>query len=163
MLKSPNTEIPNTCVDSRIPTVLSDSIVLNSIQTPDGTIIISRNTYDFVRHLDANGCEYFVDGGNQYLRRGGNDDYTEMSVTMGSRRLEDLVTIACWGTRGVDGKSPLSYMPIADMSTDHLKAVLGLTYAIQAPLEFLMKWELNRRSRLTLGEAWVEIIESKYK
>lgn len=54
-------------------------ITLNRIRTPDGTIITSRYRHDFVAHRDANGHEYFVDGGLDYLRRGGPADFEELS------------------------------------------------------------------------------------
>jgi hypothetical protein len=29
-----------------------------------------------------------------------------------------------WGTRGKDGKQPLTWVPLADMTTDHILAIL---------------------------------------
>ena len=59
---------------------LSKKIILNAIQTPDGTVLISRNSHDYVCHKDANGSFYSVDGGNDYLKRSGKTDYKELSV-----------------------------------------------------------------------------------
>ena len=46
-------------------------LLVNMIETPDGTLLQSKSRYDFVAHKDKNGSEYFVDGGLSYLRRGG--------------------------------------------------------------------------------------------
>ncbi len=57
-----------------------NEILINQIQTPDGTIIRSFNTHDFRTHKDKNGRSYSVDGGLSYLRRVGKNDYRELSV-----------------------------------------------------------------------------------
>ena len=57
-------------------------IVSNRILTPDGTILESMHRHDYVTYEDANGLEYMVDGGLDYLRRNVHDDapYIELSV-----------------------------------------------------------------------------------
>jgi len=44
-------------------------ILLNSIKTPDGTVLVSRHRHDFVTYKDKNGQSYAVDGGTDYLKR----------------------------------------------------------------------------------------------
>ncbi|KAE9625338.1 hypothetical protein GL272_10180 [Aeromonas veronii] len=58
------------------------NLVLNRIQTPDGTVLTSYHRYDFIVHHDANGLKYFVDGGLEYTRRAIHIDYPyhELSV-----------------------------------------------------------------------------------
>ena len=48
---------------------MARQIVLNSIMTPDGTVLISHHRHDYVTHLDKNGELYLVDGGTDYLKR----------------------------------------------------------------------------------------------
>jgi len=48
-------------------------LISNRWRTPDGTLLVSKYTHDFVSHKDANGDEYFVDGGNDYSRISLND------------------------------------------------------------------------------------------
>jgi hypothetical protein len=60
---------------------LYKEIILNAIQTPDGTVLISKNRYDYVCHKDDNGSFYSVDGGNFYVKRScEKNDYKELSV-----------------------------------------------------------------------------------
>lgn len=58
---------------------MTEVIILNSIKTPDGTILISKNEHDFVRYKDANGLSYAIDGGNQFLKRMCSGEYEELS------------------------------------------------------------------------------------
>lgn len=48
-------------------------LILNRWRTPDGTILVSKHRHDFVQHYDT--CvkdEYFIDGGNDYVRMSKN-------------------------------------------------------------------------------------------
>lgn len=55
-------------------------ILINQIQTPDGTIIRSYHPNDFVSHLDKNGKRYSLVGGKSFLGRIDSNDYYELSV-----------------------------------------------------------------------------------
>lgn len=56
-------------------------IILNSIKTPDGTILISHHVHDYQAYKDKNGEIYRIDGGHEYLRRSSNKiPATEMSI-----------------------------------------------------------------------------------
>ena len=98
-------------------------LIFNAIRTPDGTVIRSKTTHDYVSHVDKNGKTYFVDGGLQYSRRSAHGDevclcqYTDAPHDVKRRALE-------WGTNGKTGNDPLKYVAIADMSTEHIQAVL---------------------------------------
>ena len=57
------------------------NILVNRIMTPDGTILTSRTTHDYVSYVDKNGEKYVVDGGSDYLRRSSNKiPAKEMSI-----------------------------------------------------------------------------------
>jgi hypothetical protein len=58
---------------------MTQKIVLNSIRTPDGTILKSEHEHDFVRYTDKNGLKYAIDGGNEMLRRMCAGEYEELS------------------------------------------------------------------------------------
>lgn len=103
---------------------LNSKIIYNSIITPDGTEICSRTTHNYVTHKDANGKKYAVDGGLSYLRRGFDDnDYQENSLTLKDdfKKIRQKVS---WGTYGKEGKSPLKFVKIKDLETDHIQNIL---------------------------------------
>jgi hypothetical protein len=102
-------------------------ILINRIQTPDGTILTSRYTHDYQSHVDADtGHIYAVDGGREYLRRNGPPGYKELSVhddeTFETRR-EHLE----WGnTMNEDNtvKPEIEWIKIKDLKTDHIENIL---------------------------------------
>ena len=105
--------------------IMEKQIVLNSIQTPDGTILISHHVHDYVTHLDKNGEQYMVDGGTSYLKRSSNvESYKDLSVYVDDDF--ELVRVSMErGSRGINSDEPLRWVKLADMSDDHLKAVLA--------------------------------------
>lgn len=52
---------------------MDKKLIVNRWETPDGTILESKHTHDFVKHKDKNGDEYFIDGGIEYVRSSVND------------------------------------------------------------------------------------------
>lgn len=58
---------------------MTQKIVLNSIRTPDGTVLTSKHEHDFVRYTDKNGLKYAIDGGNEIRRRMCVGEYEELS------------------------------------------------------------------------------------
>ncbi len=62
---------------------MTQQIILNSIRTPDGTILVSEHEHDFVRYTDKNGLKYAIDGGNVFRRRMCAGPYTELSEYAG--------------------------------------------------------------------------------
>lgn len=102
-------------------------ILVNQIRTPDGTILISRHRHDYVTYTDDNGLEYMVDGGTAYLRRNIHPSapYTDISIYEGDETdFEYFRTVFCRGGRGKDGKQPLTWVPLAEMSNDWVEAVI---------------------------------------
>lgn len=127
-------------------------ILYNAIRTPDGTILESRSVYDFVGHTDANGKFYAVDGGLEFLRRCGDMNYEELSLTLEDefRKIRDTLQ---WGTRGKDGDQPLKKVKIKDLDTEHILNILDLHYlgnkfriVLEKELEFRKKGAYDAKS-----------------
>lgn len=118
-------------------------IIYNALQTPDGTVLESHHRYDFKTYTDKNGKEYMVDGGLDYLRRSNQGDEVDLSLddTAPHDVQREHLT---WGTYGKDGKSPLTHKKIAEMETDHIRAVLAECY-VSPVRRSCMEKELEQR------------------
>jgi len=53
-------------------------LIRNRLQTPDGKILESISTHDYVEHRDDNGKLYFLDGGLDYARCSAHGDEVYM-------------------------------------------------------------------------------------
>ena len=100
-------------------------IILNQIKTPDGTILKSMHRHDYVTHTDANGLEYMVDGGSEYLRRTVHEEapYEELTVYEDAS-FEEIREAFHRGGRGKDGTEPLTWVPMSKMSDEWLLACI---------------------------------------
>jgi hypothetical protein len=121
-------------------------IVANRIRTPDGTILESRHRHDYVTYVDANGKEYMVDGGLDYLRRNVHDDapYEELSV-YDDAPYALIREVFKWGTRGKGGRQPLTFVPLKDLTNDHIEAILETQIHISERIRKLFISELTFR------------------
>jgi hypothetical protein len=121
-------------------------IVCNRIRTPDGTILESMHRHDYRTYVDANGLEYMVDGGLDYLRRNVHDDapYEELSV-YDDAPYALIREVFKWGTRGKDGKQPLKYVPLKDLTAEHIEAILDTQTHISGHIQKIFIDELRFR------------------
>ncbi len=94
-------------------------IILNRIQTPDGTILTSYHRHDYKSYTDKNGKEYMVDGGTDYLRRIINEEapHKELSVYAN----EPFEKIRKFYHRGGTITGELIWTPMYKMSNNWLK------------------------------------------
>lgn len=119
-------------------------ILLNRIQTPDGTILTSYNRHDYVEYRDRLTKEVLmVDGGTDYLRRNVGT-YEELSVYDDGSHITRRSAVH-WGTRGKDGKQPLVYKPIKDLDLDHIEAILKTQHQISDFYKNVFTEELKYR------------------
>ena len=122
-------------------------IVSNRIRTPDGTILESMHRHDYVTYEDANGLEYMVDGGLDYLRRNVHDDAPYIELSVYSDDSHDVIRdVFKWGTRGKDGKQPLTYVPLKNLTTEHIEAILETQDHIQEYIRNIFLDELEFRN-----------------
>lgn len=121
------------------------TLVYNAIRTPDGTVLESRHCHDYVTHVDKNGKEYILDGGLDYVRRSINGDEVLLQVYMedGHEKVREFLK---WGTRGIKGDEPLRYIPLKDMTTDHIQACLDTQSSMRPCVRESMETELKYRN-----------------
>ncbi len=119
-------------------------LLLNRIKTPDGTILTSYNRHDYLTHKDTITKEVLmVDGGNDYIRRHVGT-YEELSVYDDGSHLTRRSALH-WGTRGKDGKQPLTYKPIKNLDSDHIEAILRTQHQLSEFYKEVFKEELKYR------------------
>ena len=125
-----------------------EKYLANRIRTPDGTILESMHRHDYVTYIDANGKEYMVDGGLDYLRRNIHDDapYTELSVLSTDEHSVVRESFK-WGTYGIDGKQKLKYVVLKDMSWDHIEAILETQTQLRDHVRQVFVNELDYRGK----------------
>ena len=123
------------------------TLVYNAIRTPDGTVLESTHRHDYKAYLDKNGKEYMVDGGLEYLRRNAYDDapYEELSVFLedGQDKVREVVK---WGTYGINGDQPKTYILLKDMSKKHIQACLDTQSNMHPAYKEAFNEELKLRS-----------------
>jgi hypothetical protein len=121
-------------------------ILSNRMRTPDGTVLHSVHRHDYVTHTDANGKEYMLDGGWDYVRRSVNGD--EKLLTVWSDDNHEMIReVVTWGTYGKNGDETLVHVTITDMSSEHLQACLDTQQKTMRPaLLKVMQDELEYRN-----------------
>jgi hypothetical protein len=124
---------------------MNDQILRNALITPDGTVIESTFRHDYVTYEDANGKTYMVDGGKDYLRRSANGDEVDDSVLMSDPHEKRRLAFF-WRSFGKDGKGPIQTRPLAELSDNHIEAILETQLQIRGRYpETLMLAELEYR------------------
>lgn len=124
-------------------------LLVNRWRTPDGTVLQSFFTHDYVAHDDANGESYFVDGGSEYCRISlNNEKMTDMCVYDDS----PFSLIRNTVRRGTfDSEGNRIWIPVCNMSSPHLEnciVYMMKRYAKNKHLfvyirELLLRWEAN--------------------
>jgi hypothetical protein len=119
-------------------------ILQNAIYIPSKDLyLISLHRHHFNIDLDT-GCA--CDGGKDYLKRTGDralwTDWSVMSDTPDLTKHHRLL----WGTRGKDGKEPISFRPISSLELDHLKAILA-NCSVSPLTEETIKYWIKVRER----------------
>ena len=127
------------------------NLILNRWKTPDGTVLISRHIHDFVSHKAANGEDYFIDGGNDYIRMSVNKEEMENMCVYSDDQFSLIRTVLCRGT--FDENNKRIWIPLCNMSNPHLENCItfylfdenGCTnkYMIYYLVELLSRWYSN--------------------
>jgi hypothetical protein len=122
-------------------------IVANRIRTPDGYVLQSYHRHDYKEYVDANGLEYMVDGGTEYLRRTIQDSAPFEELSVYNTDPHEVVREAFhWGTRGKDGRQPLTWKPLCALDTDHIEAILETQHHVPEHFRKIFETELQVRN-----------------
>jgi hypothetical protein len=121
-------------------------MLLNRIETPDGTILTSRHRHDYQSHVDTiTGETYIIDGGNDYKRYSINKvQAKDLSIT-NDMPFEVIRQNFEWGTRGKDGKQPLRYVKLKDLDISHIRAILSTQMDLKNKLVEIFLEEIEYR------------------
>lgn len=132
--------------------MLTDQIIYNAIECPDGTVLESHGRHDYAMHQDATTAEvYMVDGGKDYLRRSLNKVPARELSVYNSDSFEVKRQVFAWGSYGKDGKQPKHWIKLKDMELQHIMAILETqqhiygTYVEDLFLKEL-EWRINNVS-----------------
>lgn len=107
------------------------------------TFLVSANRHDFVSYQFKDGSSFFIDGGKEYLRRGGTflkDPRIENYSLDENHSFLVIKEKLLWGTRGKDGQGELTYKPIKDLDKDHLIAILETQNVSELYKEVINYW-----------------------
>ena len=99
-------------------------LIYNAIRTPDETVLVSHHRHDYKTHLDANGEEYMIDGGTDYIRRSVNKIPAEDLSLYNDEPFEVLREYIFRGSRGKSGKQPLKYVKLSEVDNEWLGAII---------------------------------------
>jgi hypothetical protein len=87
-----------------------------------------------------------------YLKRSWEEkDYIELSV-YDTDKFEVIRECFKWGTRGKDGKQPVTYVALKDLTTEHIEAILETQYQIPSYIRKVFERELNHRHQVYLKD-----------
>ncbi len=130
-------------------------LVYNAIQTPDGTILVSRFRHDYRTHRDTNGYIYMVDGGRDYLRRNAAPlgfEHTELSLYEDDS-IADIREVFAWRTNSLTYSFLKdNYIFLKDMKTEHIESICSQAQYKQ--WHSLMSRELTYRIETLKPKGW---------
>ena len=101
-------------------------IIQNAFRNKEtGEIFNSAHVHDFQSCEFSDGTTFFVDGGREYLRCGGDGtSHQESLVLTPEDSADEIRSKLIWGTRGPNGDRPLKWVLLNECETDHLNKIL---------------------------------------
>lgn len=134
-------------------------VLVSRIRTPDGTVLESRYTHDFVQHTDANGELYFLDGGPDYKRTSVNTIPAEDVSVYTDSPFHEIRTHLKRGTFDKDGNR--IWKPLKDLSNKHLENILEYNRKLggdNSTFSEMVRREIEYRRRhgITIEDDWKE-------
>jgi hypothetical protein len=121
------------------------TLLVNAIITPDGTRLESLHRHDYQTHIDANGEEYMIDGGLDYVRRSINKQPAIDAFVYSDDKHDVIREQFLWGTYGKNGDQPLQKKPVKSLDTEHIEAILKTQIHLKDHIRKVFEDELNYR------------------
>lgn len=137
-------------------TIIDNPKIYQNAVRKDGVFYQSRFRHDFVEFAGG-----FIDGGKDYIRRGGYG-YEDFSVYENDS-LEVMVDKLLWGTRGINGDQPLKWILLKDAETDHLKSILANVPNIGPKHLEVINFILNQRDKQARKQAKKPVVSKAKK
>lgn len=125
------------------------NLLVNAIITPDGTRLESRHRHDYQTHIDANGEEYMIDGGLDYVRRSVNKERAVDAFVHDDDTHELIRESFKWGTYGKNGahlNQPLVLIHLKSLDTEHIEAILETQTHLKSHIVKVFENELKYRA-----------------
>lgn len=100
-------------------------IIQNAIYSLcDNNYYKSRHRHDYVPIPLKEGFA-FIDGGLDYIRSSGTNIWLVDYSLYENSSDDDIYNKLLWGTYGIDGKQPLTWVLLKDCTTDHLNNIIA--------------------------------------
>lgn len=132
------------------------SILQNALKVTDNgkvTYLKSCNRHDFVNYDFVNGGTVFIDGGLDYFRFGAtkvkdeNVKIEDFGLTSESC-IDEIREKLLWGTNGLKGDQPTKYLPIKELTLEHLQAIITNMLNINPMHQSVVKyWILQKQNK----------------
>lgn len=127
-------------------------LIANRWGCPDGTVLHSMHRYDYVTHEDTvTGELCMVDGGTYGVIRTSGSLKNLCVYSNDPHELQR--EFFHWGTYGIDGKQPRTFITAKDMTTEHIKVVIETQDRIAPEIKELFLNELEYRKELNAQHA----------
>ena len=122
-------------------------LIANRWQCPDGTVLQSLHRYDYVTHVDTITGEICVVDGGTYgiIRTSGN---LKSLCVYSNDPHEDQREFFFWGSYVRDGKQPLTWIALKDLTHDHIESIIRTQTRIAPEIKELFLNELHYRKEL---------------
>lgn len=121
------------------------TLLVNAIITPDGTRLVSRHRHDYQTHVDANGEEYMIDGGLDYVHRSINKEPAIDAFVYTDDSHDVIREQFLWGTYGKNGDQPLQMKPLKSLDKEHIEAILQTQTHLKDHIRKVFEDELEYR------------------
>jgi hypothetical protein len=123
-------------------------LLVNAIITPDGTHLESYHRHDYKSHQDKNGETYFVDGGLEYVRRSVNSEPAADACVYSDDPHQKIRENFKWGTFGKNGDEPLQRKKIAELTSEHIAAIIETQHMISPAVKKVFYDEITYRKTI---------------